>query len=33
MVAIYVNRIKEGIITIDEVPQRWRVKVEEELAK
>lgn len=33
MVAIYVNRIKEGTITIDEVPQRWRAKVEEELAK
>ncbi len=33
MVAIYVSRIKEGTMTIDEVPPRWRVKVEEELSK
>jgi hypothetical protein len=33
MVAIYVRRINEGIMTIDEVPARWidKVKIELEL--
>lgn len=31
MVKIYVARIKAGKMTIDEVPQRWREKVREEL--
>lgn len=28
MAKIYYNRIKAGIMTIDEVPARWRAKVE-----
>jgi hypothetical protein len=31
MVAIYVRRIKAGIMTIDEVPALWRAKVEKAL--
>lgn len=33
MVKFYVNRIKNGGMTIDEVPSLWRKKVEAELAK
>lgn len=33
MVAIYVRRINEGIMTIDEVPIRWKDAVVTELAK
>ena len=33
MVKFYVNRIKNGGMTIDEVPSLWRTKVEAELAK
>ncbi len=33
MVAIYVRRINEGLMTIDEVPQRWKDAVIAELAK
>lgn len=28
MAKIYYNRIKAGIMTIDEVPARWKAKVE-----
>ena len=28
MAKIYYNRIKAGIMTIDEVPERWRAKVQ-----
>lgn len=28
MAKIYYNRIKAGLMTIDEVPQRWREAVE-----
>ena len=28
MAKIYYNRIKAGIMTIDEVPARWRARVE-----
>lgn len=28
MVKIYYKRIKAGIMTIDEVPERWRAKVQ-----
>ncbi len=28
MAKIYFNRIKAGIMTIDEVPARWKAKVE-----
>lgn len=28
MVAIYVRRIKEGIMTLEEVPIRWKNEVE-----
>ena len=28
MAKIYYNRIKAGLMTIDEVPQRWRAAVE-----
>lgn len=28
MARIYYNRIKAGIMTIDEVPARWRVAVQ-----
>jgi len=31
MVALYVKRIKAGLMTIDDVPQRWRKAVEEAL--
>ena len=33
MVKFYVNRIKNGGMTIDEVPSLWKKKVEAELAK
>lgn len=33
MVAIYVRRIKEGKMTIDEVPARWREQVREQLGE
>ena len=33
MVAFYVKRINAGLMTIDEVPTRWREKVEAELQK
>ena len=33
MVRFYVMKIKDGTITIDEVPQLWRKKVETELKK
>lgn len=29
MAKIYYRRIKDGIMTIDEVPERWRVAVQE----
>ena len=28
MTKIYYNRIKAGIMTIEEVPQRWRAQVQ-----
>ena len=28
MAKIYYNRVKAGIMTIDEVPERWRAKVQ-----
>lgn len=31
MVAFYVNRIKEGKMTLDQVPKRWRKEVGWEL--
>lgn len=31
MVKIYVKRIKAGLMTIEEVPERWRAAVEEAL--
>lgn len=31
MVKFYVMKIKDGVITIDDVPERWRTKVEEAL--
>lgn len=31
MVAIYVRRIKHGLMTIEEVPARWREAVREAL--
>ena len=31
MVALYVKRIKAGLMTIDEVPIRWREAVREAL--
>lgn len=31
MVKIYVKYIRKGIMTIDEVPERWRAAVEEAL--
>lgn len=31
MVAIYVRRIKSGKMTLEEVPEKWRVKVEAKL--
>ena len=33
MVALYVKRIKEGLMTVDEVPKLWRDKVQAELDK
>lgn len=33
MVAIYVRRIKAGKMTLEEVPEKWRAKVEAELNK
>lgn len=33
MVAFYVAKIKDGTITIDDVPKLWKAKVEAELAK
>lgn len=33
MVEFYVNRIKNGGMTLEEVPNLWRKKVEEELKK
>lgn len=33
MVNFYVKRILSGVMTIDEVPARWREKVREELKK
>ena len=31
MVAIYVRRIKAGKMNLEDVPQKWREQVEEEL--
>ncbi len=31
MVKFYIMKIKDGVITIDDVPERWRAKVEEAL--
>ena len=31
MVAIYVRRIKAGLMTIEDVPERWREKVRQAL--
>lgn len=31
MVAIYVRRILEGKMTLEEVPEKWRAQVEEKL--
>lgn len=31
MVNFYVHRIQSGKITLDEVPEKWRDKVEEKL--
>lgn len=33
MVSYYIDRIKKGKITIDQVPQRWRGDVEWEMKK
>lgn len=33
MVAIYVRRIKEGKMTIEDVPERWRDAVREALGE
>ena len=33
MAKIYYKRIKAGIMTIDEVPDKWRKEVEEMLAR
>jgi hypothetical protein len=33
MVAIYVRRIREGKMTIDDVPERWRDAVREALGE
>ena len=32
MVAIYVRRIRAGLMTIEDVPERWREKVRQALA-
>lgn len=31
MVAIYVRRIRAGLMTLDDVPERWREKVRQAL--
>ena len=31
MIALYCKRIRAGLMTIDDVPQRWRKAVEEAL--
>ena len=31
MVKLYVKRIKEGLMTIEEVPEKWRESVREAL--
>lgn len=31
MAKIYVKRIKAGLMTLEEVPERWRAEVEEML--
>lgn len=31
MVALYVKRIRAGLMTIDDVPQRWREEVRKAL--
>ena len=31
MVKLYVKRIKAGLMTLDEVPERWREEVREAL--
>lgn len=31
MVAIYVRRIKAGLMTLEDVPERWRDKVRQAL--
>lgn len=33
MVKFYLNRIKNGQIIVEEVPPRWKAKVDEELKK
>lgn len=33
MVALYLKRINNGLMTIDEVPQLWKDKVQAELDK
>ena len=33
MIAIYVRRIRAGVMTIDEVPERWREAVREALGE
>ncbi len=33
MVKFYVNRIKAGRLKLENVPEKWRVEVEEELNK
>lgn len=33
MVKFYVNRIKNGGMTLEQVPALWRAKVEAEMAK
>ena len=33
MAKIYYNRIKAGIMTIDDVPERWRAAVQKMLDK
>ena len=33
MVNLYVKRIRAGLMTLDEVPARWRDAVEAELGK
>lgn len=33
MVKFYVNRIKHGYMTLEDVPERWRAAVEEVLGE